>query len=90
MKINIVQLRGILRDKNGAVVPIGDGHVASQTLTAAGASSAISAAAEVARICTDTAVTFDAFGAGSSALLCAGMEMWVPVVAGQTFTFVAA
>lgn len=90
MKISITQLGGIMRNKEGDTVPIGRSHKGSQVMIAFGTSNAIAEGAEVARITTDTQLTFDGWGAGSSVLLCPGQELWVPVATGQTFTFTAA
>lgn len=96
MKITITEAKRLATYRSDAasppptLLPILDGFVANQTLTAAGAAAALNAATNYVEISTDTAVLVDAFGAGSSQLLHAGTIKIFQVVPGQILTFTAA
>lgn len=83
---------GFLKDANSVEMPAADGRVGGQTLTAAGATTGSNAAAGTVGVLvsTDTAITGDFFGSGSSHYMPAGSTMAFPAVAGQVFTIATA
>ena len=84
----ITQFSQLARDANGNVLPMGGRRIASQTLTAAGAASALDADCEFVRIATDTAYTSDVYG--GSDLHPANSVEYFPANGLQVITFTAA
>lgn len=90
MLITITHLRTVQFEGNGEALPIGKHPTgASEALTAAGASSPAGAGSTFARVSTDTAITINGFGAGSSDYMAAGSAEYFPSWEGRTFTVAA-
>ena len=62
MKVTITEYSRLAKDADGNSLPMGEGRLASQVLTAAGASAALNASARLIRVATDTAIHIDPTG----------------------------
>lgn len=86
MKVTINAFGKFLSDANGVKAAAPGDNRSSETLTADGESSAIGEGAIGVHVSTDTAITGDFYGSGTSHLMHAGSEGFFPATPGQTFT----
>lgn len=87
MLVTITHLRTVTIEGNGEALPVGKSPVgATIAMTGAGTSAAAGAGAKFARISTDTAITIDGFGDGTSDYMAAGSAEYFPSWEGRTFT----
>lgn len=90
MIVTINQFSKLARDQQGNYVPLGAGVSGNQTLTAAGAATALNAGTKVVRIATDTAIKIDVFGASTDAYMPAGTSEYFAAWGSQVITVTAA
>lgn len=90
MLVNINAFKSALVDHNTKVLPAPGEFVGNDDLTAAGESAAMPAGTIMVEVTTDTAITINAYGAGSNRLMPANSSAFFPATAGQTFTVAAA
>lgn len=86
MIVTLAEFSELARDDYGGRMQLGGGHLASQTVTAAGAFAATQANAELVRIGTDTAITVDVYDGSDPLFMPANSVEFFPVAGGQTLT----
>ena len=66
MLVTITEFSRLARDDNGNLVPLGEGRLACQARTSAGAFSPLSSATKIIRVATDTSIQIDIAGGSVS------------------------
>lgn len=90
MIVTLNFLRENLRSANGDSLPVGNGHVSSDEMTATGASDPAPNGTVLVRVATDTAIKGNFFGTGSIVYMPADSVEYYPARSAQTFTIEAA
>lgn len=93
MLVTITEFSRLARDDNGNVVPLGEGRLACQSRTAAGAFSALNAATKFIRVATDTSIQIDIAGGSvntSDELMPGASVEYFMVRGGEVLSFVVA
>lgn len=90
MLVTVNSFAKCMMSQNGVAIPVVGDNRSSEDITAAGNTTALPAGVIGVEIATDTAITINAYGAGTNRYMPANSVAWFPAVEGQVFAIATA